>query len=233
MLGQDAPEGDKPGGFFEVDDVDAFYAERRHELAFVAPPKRCGCTRRSACAWSRRRRSRTCRAGDGRVAPSAWVRRRGGCPARRRVGVGARSRVGSVRGRQQPQVIADYVPHAASGGRVVPQLHLYGSDAVAAELRARACERRTSVSKLLAEIVTHDTRRAWPEGWLDRVAGAWRDPWPTVDDPPPGERRSRPPWSMPSANPSRRYRSTMPLWTPTRTSALSSGLTARRSAPTT
>lgn len=39
MLDQDAPEGDKPGPFFQVDDVDAFYAERRGELAFVAPPK--------------------------------------------------------------------------------------------------------------------------------------------------------------------------------------------------
>lgn len=39
MLDQDAPEGDKPGPFFQVDDVDAFYAQRRDELAFVAPPK--------------------------------------------------------------------------------------------------------------------------------------------------------------------------------------------------
>ena len=39
MLDQDAPEGDKPGPFFQVDDVDAFYAQRQHELAFVAPPK--------------------------------------------------------------------------------------------------------------------------------------------------------------------------------------------------
>jgi len=72
----------------------------------------------------------------------------------------------------------------------VPQLHLYVSDDVAAELRARARERGVSVSKLLAEIVTRDARRAWPEGWLGRVAGAWTDPWPTVDDPPPDERRS-------------------------------------------
>ena len=39
MLDQDAPEGDKPGPFFEVEDVDAFYRARQHELAFVAPPK--------------------------------------------------------------------------------------------------------------------------------------------------------------------------------------------------
>ena len=39
MLDQDAPAGDKPGPFFQVDDVDAFYGERMLELAFVAPPK--------------------------------------------------------------------------------------------------------------------------------------------------------------------------------------------------
>ena len=39
LLDQDAPEGDKPGPFFQVDDVDAFYARRQHELAFVAPPR--------------------------------------------------------------------------------------------------------------------------------------------------------------------------------------------------
>jgi post-segregation antitoxin (ccd killing protein) len=71
----------------------------------------------------------------------------------------------------------------------VPQLHMYVSDDVAAELRARARDRGTSVSKLLAEIVTRETRRGWPEGWLDRVAGSWSEPWPTVDDPPPDERR--------------------------------------------
>lgn len=39
LLDQDAPEDDKPGPFFQVDDVDAFYAMHRDELAFVAPPK--------------------------------------------------------------------------------------------------------------------------------------------------------------------------------------------------
>jgi len=71
----------------------------------------------------------------------------------------------------------------------VPQLHLYVSDDVATALRERARERGTSLSKLLAEIVTCDARRAWPEGWLERVAGAWAEPWPTLDDPPPDERR--------------------------------------------
>jgi catechol 2,3-dioxygenase-like lactoylglutathione lyase family enzyme len=39
MLDQDVPEGEKPGPFFQVDDVDAFYAARRGELAFVSAPK--------------------------------------------------------------------------------------------------------------------------------------------------------------------------------------------------
>jgi hypothetical protein len=71
----------------------------------------------------------------------------------------------------------------------VPQLHLYVSDEIAAELRARAQETGRSVSGLLAEIVTREVRRPWPEGWLQRVAGAWNGDWPTVDDPPPDERR--------------------------------------------
>ncbi len=71
----------------------------------------------------------------------------------------------------------------------MPQLHLYVSDDVAEALRVRALASGTSVSKLLAEIVARDARRDWPEGWLDRVAGAWPDPWPTFDDPPPDERR--------------------------------------------
>ncbi len=71
----------------------------------------------------------------------------------------------------------------------MPQLHLYVSDDVATALKARAREQGTSVSKLLADIVTRDAQRAWPEGWLDRVVGAWPDPWPTVDDPPPEDRR--------------------------------------------
>jgi hypothetical protein len=82
-----------------------------------------------------------------------------------------------------------YVLDVDEGGAAMPRLHLYVPDDVAAELRARARERGTSVSKLLAEIVSRDVRRAWPEGWLDRVAGAWREPWPDVDDPPADERR--------------------------------------------
>lgn len=38
MIDQAASAGEKPGPFFEVDDVDAFYAERSGQLAFVAPP---------------------------------------------------------------------------------------------------------------------------------------------------------------------------------------------------
>lgn len=39
MIDQDVPEGDKAGPFFEVDDVDAFYAEHKEKLNFVAGPK--------------------------------------------------------------------------------------------------------------------------------------------------------------------------------------------------
>ena len=96
-----------------------------------------------------------------------------------------------ARGRDREGVWVDDVLCLDQGGRAVPRLHLYVSDDVAAELRARARERGTSVSKLLAEIVTRDVRRAWPEGWLNRVAGAWPGPWPAADDPPSGGRRPR------------------------------------------
>lgn len=39
MLDQDPSNAGKPGPFFEVDDVDAFYAEHQDDLAFVSPPK--------------------------------------------------------------------------------------------------------------------------------------------------------------------------------------------------
>jgi len=39
MLDQDVPAGDKPGPFFRVDDVDAFYAEHQGTLSFNGAPK--------------------------------------------------------------------------------------------------------------------------------------------------------------------------------------------------
>lgn len=51
----------------------------------------------------------------------------------------------------------------------MPKLWLHVSDDVAVDLRTRAWERGTSVSALLAEIVTRDSRRARPGDWLDRA----------------------------------------------------------------
>lgn len=39
MLDQDTPEDDRPGPFFEVADVDEFYAEHAATLAFNTAPK--------------------------------------------------------------------------------------------------------------------------------------------------------------------------------------------------
>lgn len=39
MLDQDVPEGDKAGPFFQVDDVDAFYAQHKARLNFVIAPR--------------------------------------------------------------------------------------------------------------------------------------------------------------------------------------------------
>ena len=55
----------------------------------------------------------------------------------------------------------------------MPQLHLYVSDDVAAEIQRRAKAAGLSVSKYLARLVSERTSHAWPAGWFDHVAGGW------------------------------------------------------------
>ena len=55
----------------------------------------------------------------------------------------------------------------------MPQLHMYVPDDIAQRLRARARARRIPVSRLLAEIVTHELGDAWPDGFFEHVAGGW------------------------------------------------------------
>lgn len=55
----------------------------------------------------------------------------------------------------------------------MPQLHLYVSEEVAAQLRAQAKARKMSLSKYLAEIVKRETQTGWPEGYFERVVGGW------------------------------------------------------------
>jgi hypothetical protein len=56
----------------------------------------------------------------------------------------------------------------------VPQLHLYVSDDLAAEISRRAEAAGMSVSRYLAYLVRERTRAGWPDGWFDRVPGGWR-----------------------------------------------------------
>lgn len=53
------------------------------------------------------------------------------------------------------------------------QLHLYLPDKLAEEVRTRAAATNQSVSAYLAELVKSQIVDDWPDGYFDRVAGAW------------------------------------------------------------
>jgi hypothetical protein len=55
----------------------------------------------------------------------------------------------------------------------MPQLHLYVSDEVAAEIHRRAKASGVSVSRFLAKLVQERASSGWPDGWFDRVPGGW------------------------------------------------------------
>jgi len=55
----------------------------------------------------------------------------------------------------------------------MPQLHLYVSDELAAEVETRAKKRGLSVSRYLAEIVRRDVVTEWPQDFFDTVVGGW------------------------------------------------------------
>lgn len=56
----------------------------------------------------------------------------------------------------------------------MPQLHLYVSDDLAAEIARRAEVAGMSVSRFLAMLVRERARSGWLEGWFERVPGGWR-----------------------------------------------------------
>jgi hypothetical protein len=56
----------------------------------------------------------------------------------------------------------------------VPQLHVYVSEAVARETRRHAEAEGLSVSRYLARLLERKLGPGWPEGYFDRVVGAWR-----------------------------------------------------------
>ena len=56
----------------------------------------------------------------------------------------------------------------------MPQLHLYVSDDLAAEIRHRAKARGLSTSRFLSELVRREVCREWPEGFFEKVPGKWQ-----------------------------------------------------------
>jgi hypothetical protein len=56
----------------------------------------------------------------------------------------------------------------------MPQLHLYVSDDLAAEIGRRAEAAGMSVSRFLAKLVQEKASAGWPDGWFDRVPGGWK-----------------------------------------------------------
>jgi hypothetical protein len=55
----------------------------------------------------------------------------------------------------------------------MPQLHLYVSDELAAEVEQRARKRGLSVSRYLAEVVRRDVVTTWPKGFFEEIYGGW------------------------------------------------------------
>ena len=63
---------------------------------------------------------------------------------------------------------------------VVPQLHLYVPEEVAAKIRERAKKRKLSVSRYLAEVIKREVGEGWPEGYFERVCGKWEGDFPEL-----------------------------------------------------
>lgn len=58
--------------------------------------------------------------------------------------------------------------------RAMSQLHLYVSQSLADEVRNRAEREGLTVSAFLARLVEKEMGGGWPEGYFERVVGAWR-----------------------------------------------------------
>lgn len=56
----------------------------------------------------------------------------------------------------------------------MPQLHLYVSKEIAAEVKRRADREGVSTSRYLAELVRRECADEWPDGFFTEVIGGWR-----------------------------------------------------------
>lgn len=70
----------------------------------------------------------------------------------------------------------------------MPQLHLSVPEPIAEEVRRRAKAHGLTVSAYLAGVVRREVAGGWPEGYFDRVVGAWAGP---LERPPQGELEER------------------------------------------
>lgn len=73
----------------------------------------------------------------------------------------------------------------------MPQLYLYVSDEVAAEISRCAEAEGLSVSRFLARLVRERLPDDWPDGYFDRVVGGWVGA--PLERPPQGEIEVREP----------------------------------------
>jgi len=56
----------------------------------------------------------------------------------------------------------------------MPQMHLYVSKEIAAEVKRRADREGISTSRYLAELVRRECADEWPEGFFETVFGGWK-----------------------------------------------------------
>ena len=56
----------------------------------------------------------------------------------------------------------------------MPQRYTYVPKSLAAQVAARAKARGVAGSRYLADLIRHDAKLGWPDGFFDRVAGGWK-----------------------------------------------------------
>ena len=83
----------------------------------------------------------------------------------------------------------------------MPQLHLYVSKEIAAEVKRRADRQGISASRYLADMVRREVADEWPDGFFEQVIGGWQGAPLRRPEQLPLERRDElePPGSEPSA----------------------------------
>lgn len=53
----------------------------------------------------------------------------------------------------------------------MPQLHFYVPNEIAEQVKARAAQSKLPVSRYVADLVTRDVCRGWPEHYFERISG--------------------------------------------------------------